>query len=71
MLYVNTFSKILAPSMRTGFLVLSEALLPRYREKLGFYSCTVPVFDQYVLARFIDSGAFERHLGRLRRAGRS
>ena len=66
-LYLNTFSKILAPSVRTGFLVLPEALLPRYREKLGFYSCTVPVFEQYVLAELINSGDFERHINRIRR----
>ncbi len=66
-LYVNTFSKILAPSMRTGFLVLPEALLPRYREKLGFYSCTVPVFDQLVLAEFISQGHLERYINRRQR----
>ncbi len=66
-LYVNTFSKILAPSMRTGFLVLPEALLPRYREKLGFYSCTVPVFDQLVLAEFISQGHLERYINRRKR----
>ena len=70
-IYMNTFSKSIAPGIRIAYMVLPEPLLQRYREGLGFYSCTVPVFDQYVLARFIDSGAFERHLGRLRRAGRS
>ncbi|MBR1456839.1 MAG: PLP-dependent aminotransferase family protein [Oscillospiraceae bacterium] len=66
-LYVNTFSKILAPSMRTGFLVLPEPLLPLYAEKLDFYSCTVPVYDQYVLAEFIDAGHLERYINRRRR----
>ena len=37
------------------------------RQTLGFYSCSVPLFDQYVLARFISQGYFERHLNRLRR----
>ena len=53
--------------MRTGFLVLPEALLPRYREKLGFYSCTVPVFDQLVLAEFISQGHLERYINRRKR----
>jgi GntR family transcriptional regulator/MocR family aminotransferase len=66
-LYINTFSKILAPSMRTGFLVLPEALLPQYREKLGFYACTVPVFDQLVLAEFISQGHLERYINRRKR----
>ena len=66
-LYVNTFSKILAPSMRTGFLVLPEPLREEYARKLDFYSCTVPVFDQYVLAEFINAGHLERYINRRRR----
>ena len=65
--YINTFSKSIAPSMRVGYMILPEHLMAVYREKLGFYACTVPVFDQYVLAEFIESGAFERHLTRMRR----
>ena len=53
--------------MRIGYMVLPEHLMAEYRRKLGFYSCTVPVFDQYVLAEFIDGGHFERHLRRMRR----
>ncbi len=66
-IYMNTFSKSIAPGIRIAYMILPDALTDVYREKLGFYSCTVPVFDQYVLAEFIASGAFERHLGRLRR----
>ncbi len=66
-IYINTFSKSIASSMRVGYMVLPEALMKVYQEKLGFYACTVPVFDQYVLAEFIESGAFERHLLRMRR----
>ena len=66
-IYMNTFSKTLAPSMRTGYMVLPEALLPEYEKKLGFYSCTVPVFDQIVLAEFIRSGDLERYINRRRR----
>ena len=66
-LYLNSFSRSFAPSMRTAFLVLPESLLDLYRERLGFYSCTVPVFEQYVLARFISSGELERYVNRRRR----
>lgn len=66
-IYLNTFSHSLAPSMRMGYMVLPEGLLSDYSESLGFYSCPVPAFDQYVLARFIDRGHFERHLNRVRR----
>ena len=66
-IYMNTFSKSLAPSIRMGYMVLPEHLLEEYREKLGFFSCTVPAFDQYVLAEFIAEGHFESHLNRVRR----
>ena len=69
-IYLNTFSETIAPSMRVGYLVLPEKLLGQFEEKLGFYSCTVPVFEQYVLAELINSGDFERHINRMRRERR-
>ena len=35
--------------------------------KDGFYSCTVPAFEQLTLTRFLDGGYFERHLSRMRK----
>ena len=69
-LYLNTFSKTVAPSIRVGYLLLPETLLVDFEQKLGFYSCTVPVFEQVVLAELITSGNFERHINRVRRQRR-
>lgn len=69
-IYLNTFSKTVAPSIRVGYMVLPEGLLSAFEEKLGFYSCTVPVFEQYVLAQLLNNGDFERHINRVRRARR-
>lgn len=66
-IYMNTFSKSLSPSIRIGYMILPEKYLEVYREKMGDFSCTVPVLDQYVLAEFIDRGHFEQHLNRVRR----
>lgn len=66
-IYINTFSKSLSPSIRIGYMILPEKYLEVYREKMGDFSCTVPVLDQYVLAEFIDKGHFEQHLNRVRR----
>lgn len=66
-IYVNTFTKTIAPSMRIGYMVLPKELVNSFFDKMGFYSCTVPVFEQYVLAEFIKSGNFERHINRTRR----
>lgn len=69
-IYLNTFSQTIAPSMRIGYMVLPENLVEKFESKLGFYSCTVPVFEQYVLAELIHSGDFERHINRVRRERR-
>ncbi len=69
-LYLNTFSRTVAPSIRVGYMVLPERLLGEFEQKMGFYSCTVPVLEQYVLAELLQSGDFERHINRVRRARR-
>lgn len=65
--YLNTFTKSLAPSMRIGYMVIPLDLLDRFDERLGFYACTVPVFEQLILAEFIRRGHFERHINRMRK----
>ena len=69
-LYLNTFSKTIAPSMRLGYMVLPESLTDAFEQSVGFYSCTVPVFEQYVLAELLSNGNFERHINRVRRRRR-
>lgn len=66
-IYVNSFTKTIAPSMRIGYMVLPQELVNLFFSKMGFYSCTVPVFEQYVLAELITNGDFERHINRTRR----
>lgn len=69
-IYLNTFSRTISPSMRIGYMVLPRQLTAPFQEKLGFYSCCVPSFEQYVLAELIRSGDFERHINRVRRSMR-
>ena len=66
-IYLNTFSKTISPSLRIGYMVLPKHLVKTFDEKLGFYSCTVPTFMQYVLTELINNGDFERHINRVRR----
>ena len=65
--YMNTFSQTISPSMRLGFLVLPPELLAEYRRRLDFYACTVPALEQHVLALFLSEGHYERHLSRMRK----
>ena len=70
-IYMNTFSKTLAPSIRISYMILPPDLMAVFREKLGFYSCTVPSFEQYTLARFLSGGWFEKHINRMRKSYRT
>ena len=70
-IYMNTFSKTLAPSIRISYMVLPGKLMEQFREKLGFYSCTVPSFEQYTLERFLNEGYFEKHINRMRKTYKS
>ncbi len=65
-IYTNTLTKSLGPAFRVAYAVLPEELARRWREELSFASCTVGTIDQLVLARVIESGAFERHVNRMR-----
>ena len=66
-IYMNTFSKTLAPSIRISYMILPGTLMEQFREKLGYYSCTVSSFEQYTLARFLEEGHFEKHINRMRK----
>ena len=70
-IYVNTFSRTLAPSLRISYMVLPKSLTERYRAQLGFYSSTVPAMEQYTLARFLDEEYFEAHINRMRKSYRA
>lgn len=69
-IYMNTFSKTISPSLRVGYAVLPKNKAEEFAKKLGFYSCTVPTYIQYVLAKLLNNGDFERHINRVRRQKR-
>lgn len=65
-IYMNTFSRSIASSLRISYLVLPPTLVQWYHERLGFRSCTVPALEQYTLAHFLDEGHFDQHINRMR-----
>lgn len=65
-IYLGTFSKSIAPSVRISYMVLPLELLKRYKEKCGFYSCTVPTLMQQSVYQFMKEGHFEKNLNRMR-----
>ncbi len=65
-IYINTFSKSLAPSMRLGYMVLPPALYEKYLKIFSSSANLVPLFEQKTLAKMLDGGYFERHISRLK-----
>jgi GntR family transcriptional regulator/MocR family aminotransferase len=52
-------------------MVLPQQLMAHFRQVLGFYSCTVPSFEQFTLERFLSRGYFEKHINRMRKLYKS
>lgn len=69
-IYTDTFTKSLSPSLRLAFMVLPPALVEPYRQRLECFSNTVSVIDQVALSHVLESGAYERHVNRYRRRQR-
>lgn len=64
-IYLGTFSKALSPSIRMGYMILPPQLLQVYLDKFETYNSTVPLLNQYVIGRLIETGQYDRHIRRL------
>lgn len=69
-IYLGTFSKILFPALRLGYLILPPALLRRCKELKLYDDNHSHTFEQLALARFIESGDLERHIAKIRKTYR-
>ena len=66
-IYLNSFSKTIFPSIRAAYAVLPSRLIGDYDKFASFYSCPVPVLEQLVIAEILNNGSFERHINKVRR----
>lgn len=66
-IYINTFTKSLASTIRISYMVLPPHLVNKFYQEHSFYSCTVSNFEQYTLYRFMKDGYFEKHINRMRK----
>lgn len=67
-IYLGTFSKVLFPALRLGYVVLPRPLLQPFVRGKGIVDRGAPTLTQAAVADFITEGHFERHLRRLRKA---
>jgi len=66
-IYMNTFTKTLAPSFRMSYMILPKKLLASYESISSYQSCTVPNFEQYIMYKFMHGRFFERHIFRMKK----
>lgn len=65
-LYLGTFSKVLFPAMRLGYLVVPPALAGHFQRAKSFSDRGNSIVEQATLAAFLEEGRLERHLRRMR-----
>ncbi len=65
-IYIGSFSKVLFPSLRIGYLILPQLLVEPFLVARGFIDSHTPLLEQAVLTDFLVEGHFQRHLRRMR-----
>jgi len=65
--YIGTFSKILSPALRVGYLILPRSLVQRARDLKWLTDLHTPSLEQLILAKFIEEGHLDRHVAKMKK----
>lgn len=65
--YIGSFSRLLLPSLRISYLVMTQDIKQRYISRKDNYAPTSSKIEQLALARYITDGHLERHIRRLKK----
>lgn len=63
--YMGTFSKVLSPSLRMGYMILPKQLVKRFKDKFRMYNSTVSLLNQHIVAKILASGEYDRIVRRM------
>jgi GntR family transcriptional regulator/MocR family aminotransferase len=66
-IYIGTFSKVLLPSLRLGYMVVPSALTETFVKVRALADRHSPSIDQAILTQFIQEGHFTRHIRRMKK----
>lgn len=65
-IYLGSFSRLIAPSLRVSYMILPERLMKEYERAFKGFGCPVSLFIQTALSRFMSEGYFEKHINRMK-----
>lgn len=65
-IYMGSFSKVIAPALRISYMVLPDRLVKLYEKKFSSLGCSVSTYVQNATSMFISQGHYEKHLNRMK-----